>query len=128
MISIPLSRHISLTPSAILNLTSSSSPLLSSIVLPAGPADGFLQMCCALIGCLSCFLAGLSHRVSYFHSDAEESAEDYGRSVSTNVRGSCPPVCQLVRKQHTAKELRRKQDLINYCTLRCKCILLYLMP
>lgn len=84
-------------PSAILNLTSCSSPLLSPIVLPAGlAADRFLQMCCSPIGspktCPHC-------AVSYFHSDAEESAEDCGWSGSSRVRGGCPPVSQLVRKR-----------------------------
>lgn len=90
------------SPSAILNPTSCSSPLLSPIVLPAGPADRFLQMCCAPIGCLSCFLTGLSHCVSYFHSDAEANAKDYGWTGLSHVRGGCPPVSQLVRKQHSS--------------------------
>lgn len=37
-----------------------------SLTLPAGPADRFLQMCFALIGCLNSFLTGLAHHVSYF--------------------------------------------------------------
>lgn len=55
--------------------TSRSSTRRSPTVPPAGPADRFLQMCCAAIGCLSCFLTGLSHRVSYFSYDAEEQAQ-----------------------------------------------------
>lgn len=47
-------------------ITGSRQYSVLSLTLPAGPADRFLQMCFALIGCLNCFLTGLSHHVSYF--------------------------------------------------------------
>lgn len=53
-------------PSAILTPTSLSSPLLPPTLLPAGPADGFLQMCRAAIGRVDLFPRWpQSHRLTF---------------------------------------------------------------
>lgn len=106
--------------SAILNLTSSSSPLLSPIALPAGPADRFLQMCYTPIGC---FLTGLSLWVSYFPFWCRRKHEGLWVERVPSCQGwlsTCQPAGK--EKSPQISEIRQKQDLINCWMPRWKCI------